>query len=177
MKATLIDFYVQLGWLGTVANISFYGYYDSDGFQICTSDEYDKGIHRGASAMSSRRPDPLPNVTNKKRSYAQYYLELGQSSFLLHFCDVCGLSYALGDEKAHKVFHKNYYLGIFFKVGCFVHFSSSLNFFFLFKFLNEKFHQGWNNERIVPMPKSETIEERIMVVLDGDPPGQKHKVL
>lgn len=56
---------------------------------------------------------------NKKRSYAQYHLELGQSDFLLHTCSICGFNYAAGDdgdEKVHKAFHKNYTHGIQFKV-------------------------------------------------------------
>lgn len=58
-------------------------------------------------------------VVNKKRSYAQYYLELGQSDFLLHQCAVCGMMYARGDpadEKAHKSYHKEYFEGIAFRV-------------------------------------------------------------
>ncbi|KAJ8530223.1 hypothetical protein K7X08_037058 [Anisodus acutangulus] len=61
-------------------------------------------------------------VLNKKRKYAQFYLELGQSDFLLHTCTVCGFKYAKGDEK----FHKNYTHGIPFK--------------------------GWWNERILQIP-------------------------
>lgn len=58
-------------------------------------------------------------IKNKKRSYAQFHLELGQSDFLLHACSTCGIKYAPGDEedeKAHKTFHKNYTHGIQFKV-------------------------------------------------------------
>ncbi|XP_019231461.1 PREDICTED: protein CHROMOSOME TRANSMISSION FIDELITY 7-like isoform X3 [Nicotiana attenuata] len=58
-------------------------------------------------------------VLNKKRKYAQFYLELGQSDFLLHTCTVCGFKYARGDEgdeKFHKTLHKNYTHGIPFKV-------------------------------------------------------------
>ncbi|KAK4371773.1 hypothetical protein RND71_007157 [Anisodus tanguticus] len=51
-------------------------------------------------------------VLNKKRKYAQFYLELGKSDFLLHTCTICGFKYAKGDEK----FHKNYTHGIPFKV-------------------------------------------------------------
>lgn len=60
-----------------------------------------------------------PVIQNKKRSYAQFHLELGQSDFLLHTCSTCGIKYAPGDEedeKAHKTFHKNYTHGILFKV-------------------------------------------------------------
>lgn len=58
-------------------------------------------------------------VLNKKRKYAQFYLEMGQSDFCLHTCTVCGFKYARGDEedeKFHKTSHKNYTRGIPFKV-------------------------------------------------------------
>ncbi|KAJ9693276.1 hypothetical protein PVL29_012147 [Vitis rotundifolia] len=95
---------------------------------------------------------PLPSRTlNKKRSYAQFHLELGQSDFLLHSCSTCGLKYAPGDEgdeQVHKAFHKNFTHGIQFK--------------------------GWRNERIIRMPS--TGGGRIVLVLDGDPPAHKNKV-
>lgn len=56
---------------------------------------------------------------NKKRSYAQLHLDLGQSDFLLHTCSACGVMYVTGnekDEKAHKGFHNDYTRGIQFKV-------------------------------------------------------------
>ena len=56
---------------------------------------------------------------NKKRTYAQLHLDLGQSDFNLHTCSTCGVKYAPGeeeDEKAHKRFHRDYTLGIPFKV-------------------------------------------------------------
>ncbi|GAV57316.1 zf-C2H2_3 domain-containing protein/Acetyltransf_13 domain-containing protein [Cephalotus follicularis] len=99
------------------------------------------------------KPDPTISgiVLNNKRSYAQFHLELGQSDFLLHTCSTCGVKYAPGDEgdeKAHRTFHKDYTHGIQFK--------------------------GWLKERIV---YTHTIElERIVVVLDSDPPAQKNKV-
>jgi N-acetyltransferase len=58
-------------------------------------------------------------VMNKKRSYAQYHLVLGQSDFLLHRCAVCHMLYARGDiedEKSHKLYHKEFCEGIAFKV-------------------------------------------------------------
>lgn len=58
-------------------------------------------------------------ILNKKRKYAQFHLELGQSDFLLHTCKICGIKYAKGDEideKVHTTFHKNYTHGIPFKV-------------------------------------------------------------
>lgn len=67
---------------------------------------------------------PVPSlsrkVLNKKRSYAQFHLELGQSDFLLRTCTTCGFKYAAGDEgdeKVHKTFHKDYTHGIQFKVS------------------------------------------------------------
>ncbi|KMZ60176.1 chromosome transmission fidelity 7 [Zostera marina] len=93
-----------------------------------------------------------PRVIDKKRSYAQYHLELGQSDFLFHSCKVCGLSYSCGDEKDekfHKTFHKDYYQGIQFK--------------------------GWHNERVIPMPGSEN-SERIILIMDSDSSAKKHKV-
>ncbi|KAH7557098.1 hypothetical protein JRO89_XS11G0046200 [Xanthoceras sorbifolium] len=94
---------------------------------------------------------PQLKTLNKKRSYAQFHLELGQSDFLLHTCSTCGVKYAPGDEgdeKAHKTFHKDYTLGIQFK--------------------------DWRNERVIHMPCVE--RGRIVLVLDCDPPAQMNKV-
>lgn len=69
-------------------------------------------------SLKSQLPE-LGRTLNKKRSYVQLYLELGQSDFLLHTCSTCGFKYARGDEsdeKVHKSFHKNYTHGIQFKV-------------------------------------------------------------
>ncbi|ONH95908.1 hypothetical protein PRUPE_7G095100 [Prunus persica] len=90
-------------------------------------------------------------VKNKKRSYAQFYLEFGQSDFNLHTCSTCGVKYTAGDEedeKAHKAFHKDYTRGIQFK--------------------------GWYNERVVHTPSAEG--GRIVLVLDCDPAAQRNKV-
>ncbi|KAM0839616.1 hypothetical protein ACQ4PT_060212 [Festuca glaucescens] len=57
-------------------------------------------------------------VLNKKRSYGQFHLELGQPDFLLHTCAVCGMMYARGndeDEKVHRAYHKSYFQGVPFK--------------------------------------------------------------
>ncbi|KAG1369755.1 protein CHROMOSOME TRANSMISSION FIDELITY 7 [Cocos nucifera] len=120
---------------------------DIDGGQLGNSEiEENDGI-----AVSSLRSDPVGKLVNKKRSYAQYHLELGQSNFLLHTCSVCGLRYARGDEgdeKVHKNFHKSYYEGIQFK--------------------------GWRSERVVSKPGCNG--DRILLVLDCDPPAQKRKV-
>ncbi|KAH9674365.1 protein CHROMOSOME TRANSMISSION FIDELITY 7 [Citrus sinensis] len=101
-------------------------------------------------SLKSQLPE-LGRTLNKKRSYVQLYLELGQSDFLLHTCSTCGFKYARGDEsdeKVHKSFHKNYTHGIQFK--------------------------GWRNERVVGMPSAEG--GRVILVLDGDPPAHKNKV-
>lgn len=90
-------------------------------------------------------------VLNKKRSYAQFHLDLGQSDFNLRACSTCGVKYAPGDEgdeKEHKIFHKNYTHGIQFKV--------------------------FRSERVVHMPCSEA--GRIVLVLDSDPPALRNKI-
>ena len=64
-------------------------------------------------------PSFAPKTLNKKRSYTQFHLELGQSDFLLRHCVECGATYAPGDEldeKSHQSFHKDYMNGIPFKV-------------------------------------------------------------
>ncbi|KAJ4970066.1 hypothetical protein NE237_003165 [Protea cynaroides] len=105
------------------------------------------------SVVSTVKPAcMLGQILNKKRSYAQFHLELGQSDFLLHTCYICGLKYARGeegDEKVHKAFHKKYTQGIQFK--------------------------GWHNERVVPMPSGDGA--RIILILDGDPSAQWNKIL
>ncbi|GAA0175293.1 acetyltransferase [Lithospermum erythrorhizon] len=94
----------------------------------------------------------LGKVLNKKRSYAQLHLEIGQSDFLLHSCKICGFKYSLGhedDEKVHKKFHKNYTHGIPFK--------------------------GWKNGRVLlQMPFH--VGQCIVLVVDGDPPAWHNKV-
>lgn len=113
------------------------------------------GSHETAicSANSSLKPVSisLNKILNKKRSYAQFHLDLGQSDFLLHTCSVCGFKYSPGDkddEKIHKTFHKNYTRGIPCKTSC--------------------------NERVISMPTIET--GRIILVLHDDHPAQKTKV-
>ncbi|KAG2573095.1 hypothetical protein PVAP13_7KG227300 [Panicum virgatum] len=57
-------------------------------------------------------------LVSKKRSYAQFHLELGQPDFVLHTCSVCGMMYARAnddDEKVHKAYHKSYFEGVPFK--------------------------------------------------------------
>ncbi|KAL4560668.1 hypothetical protein LXL04_032821 [Taraxacum kok-saghyz] len=90
-------------------------------------------------------------VSNKKRKYAQFHLDLGQSDFLLHTCKTCGFKFAPGDEedtKVHKEFHKSYTHGIQFK--------------------------GWRNERVID---SHSLEHgRVILVLNDDPPAHIKKV-
>ncbi|KAL9230595.1 hypothetical protein vseg_005928 [Gypsophila vaccaria] len=90
-------------------------------------------------------------TTTKKRSYAQFHLELGQSDFLLHSCKVCGIKYAKGDEvdeKVHRNFHKNFTHGVSFK--------------------------GWRHESVIDMPLLE--KDRVILVSNSDPPAQRKKV-
>ncbi|RVW72413.1 Protein chromosome transmission fidelity 7 [Vitis vinifera] len=69
------------------------------GFDYWEKSETDGGL----IAETMKKPivvdSSLPSRTlNKKRSYAQFHLELGQSDFLLHSCSTCGLKYSPGDE-------------------------------------------------------------------------------
>ncbi|KAM0940420.1 putative transcription regulator GNAT family [Dioscorea sansibarensis] len=103
------------------------------------------------SAKSGSKVASANKILNKKRSYAQYHLELGQSDFLLHTCNVCGLMYAKGeedDEKVHKEFHKEYYEGVRFK--------------------------GWHNERVVSVHSD--AGDRVLMVVNEDSPVQKRKL-
>ncbi|RCV34368.1 hypothetical protein SEVIR_7G163100v4 [Setaria viridis] len=74
----------------------------------------------GGATEAKRKPKDgeRGELVSKKRSYAQFHLELGQPDFLLHTCSVCGMMYARGnddDEKVHKAYHKNYFEGVPFK--------------------------------------------------------------
>jgi len=65
-------------------------------------------------------PKPATLVKNKKRSYAQFHLDFGQSDFLLRACSTCGVKFTPGDpqdEKSHNEFHKSYTQGIQFRVS------------------------------------------------------------
>ena len=92
---------------------------------VCRRDD---GERTGKDPKKLDREEPLvvvksEKVLNKKRKYAQYHLDLGQSDFLLRTCKTCGFKFAPGDEgdeKAHKEFHKNYTHGIGFKVHVYV---------------------------------------------------------
>ncbi|KAJ7964028.1 protein CHROMOSOME TRANSMISSION FIDELITY 7 [Quillaja saponaria] len=109
----------------------------------------------GSASQTVKKPEWMITgralVKNKKRSYAQLHLDLGQSDFLLHTCFTCGVKYAPGDEedeKMHQSFHKNYTHGIQFK--------------------------GWSKERVVSLHNKE--RGRIILVLDSDPPAHRKKV-
>ncbi|KAK1358100.1 hypothetical protein POM88_051356 [Heracleum sosnowskyi] len=113
--------------------------------------------HIAASVDEVNEPNILsPNfisfsskVLSKKRNYAQFHLEFGQSDFLLHTCSTCGFKYATGDqedENVHNSFHKTYTHGIQFK--------------------------GRRNERVIHVAE----EGRVLLVLDSDPPAQWKKV-
>ncbi|KAL5978516.1 hypothetical protein ACLOJK_029633, partial [Asimina triloba] len=118
---------------------------------LCSKSDDQKECCSSNSMDFRKNSAHVRKVLNKKRSYAQYHLELGQSDFLLHNCSICGLKYARGDandEHVHKEFHKNFSQGIQFK--------------------------GWCNERVVSSISSEG--DRIILVSDGDLPAHWHKV-
>ncbi|TYG54116.1 hypothetical protein E1A91_D09G152300v1 [Gossypium mustelinum] len=112
-------------------------------------DKFDKPISE--TRVSREECGSNGRNLNKKRSYAQFHLELGQSDFLLHACLICGVKYSPGDEadeRNHSIFHKNFTLGVQFK--------------------------GWRNERVVHVPNVE--RSRVILVLDSDPLAQRNKV-
>lgn len=121
----------------------------NDGSEANKESVHDKLITQDLfSRLESARAS---KVLNKKRSYAQVHLELGQSDFLLRTCSTCGVKYAPGeeeDEKNHNAFHQDYTRGIQFK--------------------------GWRRERVVSVPS--TIGGRVVLVLDCDSPAQRNKV-
>lgn len=133
--------------------------------ELCPKDGTESGIRKcdelsGEELDKPRSEDEVLNTkyssgkiltSNKKRSYAQFHLDLGQSDFLLHTCSTCGIKYTKGDvvdEKVHNTFHKNYTHGIQL--------------------------MGWRHERVVDMPSVK--EGRIILVLNKDPPAQKKKI-
>ncbi|KAL6903564.1 hypothetical protein ACP4OV_004377 [Aristida adscensionis] len=83
------------------------------------NDGHGQGICGGATGANERpKSSSGRELVSKKRSYAQFHLELGQPDFLLHTCSVCGMMYARGnddDEKVHRAYHKSYFEGIPFK--------------------------------------------------------------
>ncbi|CAA6669863.1 unnamed protein product [Spirodela intermedia] len=104
------------------------------------------------ASTTSAEGSNVGKVLKKRRSYAQCFLELGQPDFLLHTCSTCGMRYTRGDEddeKLHRSFHNNYCRGIPFK--------------------------GWRGERVISLDRA--TGDRIILILNDDPPGHKHKVL
>ncbi|KAL5995546.1 hypothetical protein ACLOJK_025609 [Asimina triloba] len=117
---------------------------------LCSNSDDQKECCSSNSMDFPKNSAPVRKVLNKKRSYAQYHLELGQSDFLLHNCSICGLKYARGDaddEHVHKEFHKNFSQGIHSRVG-------------VMKGLSSISSDG----------------DRIILVSDGDLPAHWHKV-
>ncbi|CAN1133932.1 Protein CHROMOSOME TRANSMISSION FIDELITY 7 [Linum perenne] len=126
----------------------------------CDVTTYSRKQRRESAGEAELRPvaKPVSGETsgtgrdlNKKRSYAQLYLEFGQSDFNFRNCSACGWNYSPGDEKDekdHNVFHRDYTRGIQFR--------------------------GWQNERVIPIDCSEG--DRVVLVLDSDPSPRKSKV-
>ncbi|TVU15367.1 hypothetical protein EJB05_38885, partial [Eragrostis curvula] len=107
-----------------------------------------------SAGAAEEKPGPKNSsggeLRSKKRTYAQFHLELGQSDFLLHTCSVCGMMYARGnedDEKVHKAYHKSYFEGVPFK--------------------------GWRNETVIA--KSEG-GDRVILVTDENSRMRNSKV-
>lgn len=91
--------------------------------RVCSSGGEEHGQGSGGGPTEAKRKpkngDGRGGLVSKKRSYAQFHLELGQRDFVLHTCSGCGMMYARGnddDEKVHQSYHKNYFEGIPFKV-------------------------------------------------------------
>ncbi|XP_076899138.1 protein CHROMOSOME TRANSMISSION FIDELITY 7-like [Bidens hawaiensis] len=114
------------------------------------------GVLEGADQSKFDKGEQLvavnsKTVLNKKRKYAQFHLDFGQSDFMFRNCKTCGLKFVPGDEqdtKLHKEYHKNYTHGIGFK--------------------------GWRNERVIDMQSLEN--GRIILVQNDDPPAHVKKV-
>ncbi|BAU01453.1 hypothetical protein VIGAN_11069200 [Vigna angularis var. angularis] len=96
-------------------------------------------------------PQPVTLAKNKKRSYAQFHLDFGQSDFLLRSCSTCGIKFTPGDpqdEKSHNEFHKSYTQGILFR--------------------------GWTKENVIPLPSLDT--GRVVLFLETDRSSHRKKV-
>ncbi|KAI3677044.1 hypothetical protein L1987_86662 [Smallanthus sonchifolius] len=119
-------------------------YREDDGVLEC--DDMNKfGFGEQLVVSNSKR------VLNKKRKYAQFHLDLGQSDFMFRNCKTCGFKFVPGDEedaRLHKEFHKTYTHGIGLK--------------------------GWRNERVINMHSLENW--RVILVLNDDPPAHVKKV-
>ncbi|KAJ0837375.1 putative N-acetyltransferase ESCO, zinc-finger [Helianthus annuus] len=91
------------------------------------------------------------SVLNKKRKYAQFHLDLGQSDFMFRNCKICGMKFVPGDEddeRLHKEFHKSYTHGIGLK--------------------------GWCKERVLDTHSSQN--GRVILVQNDYPPAHIKKV-
>ncbi|KAK7378855.1 hypothetical protein VNO80_04303 [Phaseolus coccineus] len=105
---------------------------------------------RSPNAVTSD-PKPVTLVKNKKRNYAQFHLDFGQSDFLLRACPTCGVEFTPGDsqdEKSHNEFHKSYTQGIQFR--------------------------GWTKENLVPLPSLGS--GRVVLFSETDPCSHRKKV-
>ncbi|XP_052488783.1 uncharacterized protein LOC105785335 isoform X2 [Gossypium raimondii] len=91
-------------------------FYGNDKKKESGDDKFDKPISE--ARVSREECGSNGRNLNKKRSYAQFHLELGQSDFLLHACSICGVKYSPrdeADERNHSIFHKNFTLGVQFR--------------------------------------------------------------
>ncbi|XP_014495516.1 protein CHROMOSOME TRANSMISSION FIDELITY 7 [Vigna radiata var. radiata] len=96
-------------------------------------------------------PKPVTLVKNKKRSYAQFHLDFGQSDFLLRVCSTCGVKFTPGDpqdEKSHNEFHKSYTQGIQFR--------------------------GWTKENVISLPSLDP--GRVILFSETDPFSHRKKI-
>ncbi|TQE05725.1 hypothetical protein C1H46_008631 [Malus baccata] len=87
-------------------------------------------------------------IKNKKRSYAQFYLDFGRSDFNLHTCSTCVVKYTAGDEddeKAHRTLTGHFTRTI------------PMEFHSRCKFV------GWCNKRVVHLP---SVEGAVQVQFD-----------
>ncbi|KAK7390424.1 hypothetical protein VNO78_25729 [Psophocarpus tetragonolobus] len=104
-----------------------------------------------ANVVVHSHPKPVTVVKNKKRSYAQFHLDFGQSDFLLRACSTCGIKFTPGDphdEKSHNEFHKSYTQGIPFK--------------------------GWTKENVIPLPSAQS--GRVVLVSENRSSSHTKKV-
>ncbi|KAK8314040.1 hypothetical protein V6Z12_D01G147800 [Gossypium hirsutum] len=97
--------------------IYFWYFLRNDKKKESGDDKFDKPISE--ARVSREECGSNGRNLNKKRSYAQFHLELGQSDFLLHACSICGVKYPPrdeADERNHSIFHKNFTLGVQFRL-------------------------------------------------------------
>ncbi|TVU01811.1 hypothetical protein EJB05_52723, partial [Eragrostis curvula] len=67
---------------------------NSKRFVICGDEVHGQGSAGATEAKRGPKNSSGGDLRSKKRTYAQFHLELGQSDFLLHTCSVCGMMYA-----------------------------------------------------------------------------------